>query len=328
MIRYKRILAAALCAAMTVMPAAVRAENTADSVPETPAQESETLLDSELSQAVEEEKELLEAVDQLLEEEAEEPAPAVVDPNAVTVVFNGETLALETYARGVDGVTYVPVRGFFEAMGCQVSWNQAAGTITVTRGAELEAVFTVNSRLVRANSRCWYMDTPCRTVEGSTMIPVRAAAKIFSAQVAWDGATDTVTLTGGDLLESGSTYYDQSDLLWLARIIYHEAGNQPLDGKVGVANVVINRMKSAGFPSTAEGVIFDTRHGVQFVTRSSTKILREPTEQCYLAAKLALEGYETAPGCFYFVSAASAARSWAGRNRTYYTTISGHAFYL
>lgn len=328
MIRYKRILAAALCAAMTVMPAAVRAENNADSVPETPAQESEILLDSELSQAVEEEKELLEAVDQLLEEEAQEPAPAVVDPNAVTVVFNGETLALETYARGVDGVTYVPVRGFFEAMGCQVSWNQAAGTITVTRGAELEAVFTVNSRLVRANSRCWYMDTPCRTVEGSTMIPVRAAAKIFSAQVAWDGATDTVTLTGGDLLESGSTYYDQSDLLWLARIIYHEAGNQPLDGKVGVANVVINRMKSAGFPSTAEGVIFDTRHGVQFVTRSSTKILREPTEQCYLAAKLALEGYETAPGCFYFVSAASAARSWAGRNRTYYTTISGHAFYL
>lgn len=328
MIRYKRILAAALCAAMTVMPAAVCAENTADSVPETPAQESETLLDSELSQAVEEEKELLEAVDQLLEEEAQEPAPAVVDPNAVTVVFNGETLALETYARGVDGVTYVPARGFFEAMGCQVSWNQAAGTITVTRGAELEAVFTVNSRLVRANSRCWYMDTPCRTVEGSTMIPVRAAAKIFSAQVAWDGATDTVTLTGGDLLESGSTYYDQSDLLWLARIIYHEAGNQPLDGKVGVANVVINRMKSAGFPSTAEGVIFDTRHGVQFVTRSSTKILREPTEQCYLAAKLALEGYETAPGCFYFVSAASAARSWAGRNRTYYTTISGHAFYL
>ena len=328
MIRYKRILAAALCAAMTVMPAAVRASNTADSVPETPAQESETLLDSELSQAVEVEKELLEAVDQLLDVEAEEPAPAVVDPNAVTVVFNGETLALEAYARGVDGVTYVPVRGFFEAMGCQVSWNQAAGTITVTRGAELEAVFTVNSRLVRANSRCWYMDTPCRTVEGSTMIPVRAAAKIFSAQVAWDGATDTVTLTGGDLLESGSTYYDQSDLLWLARIIYHEAGNQPLDGKVGVANVVINRMKSAGFPSTAEGVIFDTRHGVQFVTRSSTKILREPTEQCYLAAKLALEGYETAPGCFYFVSAASAARSWAGRNRTYYTTISGHAFYL
>lgn len=327
MIRYKRILAAALCAAMTVMPAAVRAENT-ESVPETPAQENESLLDSELSQAVEEEKELLEAVDQLLEEEAEVLPPAEVDPNAVTVVFNGQTLELETYARGVDGVTYVPVRGFFEAMGCQVSWNQAAGTITITRGTELEAVFTVNSRLVRANSRCWYMDTPCRTVEGSTMIPVRAAAKIFSAQVAWDGATDTVTLTGGELLESGATYYDQSDLLWLARIIYHEAGNQPLDGKVGVANVVINRMKSAGFPSTAEGVIFDTRHGVQFVTRSSTKILREPSEQCYLAAKLALEGYETAPGCFYFVSAASAARSWAGRNRTYYTTISGHAFYL
>ena len=328
MIRYKRILAAALCAAMTVMPAAVRAENTADSVPETPAQESETLLDSELSQAVEEEKELLEAVDQLLEEEAQEPAPAVVDPNAVTVVFNGETLALETYARGVDGVTYVPVRGFFEAMGCQVSWNQAAGTITVTRGVELEAVFTVNSRLVRANSRCWYMDTPCRTVEGSTMIPVRAAAKIFSAQVAWDGATDTVTLTGGDLLESGSTYYDQSDLLWLARIIYAESGGESITGQIAVGNVILNRVKSSQFPDTVEGVIFDRKDAVQFEPVGNGRIYQTPSAQSVEAAKRALDGENVVGSALYFYAPALSQGTWINANCTYRQTIGCHRFYI
>jgi N-acetylmuramoyl-L-alanine amidase len=160
------------------------------------------------------------------------------------------------------------------------------------------------------------------------MIPVRDAAKVFNCAVTWEEATRTAYLEGYGLLEPGGTFYDQADLLWIARIVRHESGNQILDGKVAVANVILNRMGNPGFPNTAEEVIFDTRTGVQFVTRESTKIYIEPSEECFLAAKLAMEGYETAPDCFYFVSVKSAEKSWAGRNRTFYGIIEGHAFYL
>ena len=150
---------------------------------------------------------------------------------------------------------------------------------------------------------------------------------MFNGEVTWEKETKTAYITGAGLLESGDTYYNQEDLLWIARIVRHESCNQPLDGKVAVANVIINRIETPGFPSTAEEVIYDTRNGVQFVKRSSKSILKDPCETCWLAAKLALEGYETAPDCLYFASNKVAPRCWAGRNRQVALVIGGHTFF-
>lgn len=261
-------------------------------------------------------------------EDGEEAFVPFTDPNAVDLYFNGEPLEQENYARLFDGMTCVSVRDFFEGMDCQVDWDGESGVITVTREDELEMELIPGDRLARANGRCWYMARPCSLEEGKAMIPLRDAAKVFSCEVTWDNDSRTAFLEGGELLESGETYYDQEDLLWIARIVRHESCNQPLDGKVAVANVIINRMNDDGFPGTAEEVIFDTRNGVQFVKRSSKSILKDPCETCWLAAKLALEGYETAPGCFFFASNKVAPTCWAGRNREVYTVIGGHTFFL
>lgn len=250
------------------------------------------------------------------------------DPNFVRIVMNGVELKLDFYARAVKGVTYVAVKDFFEAMNCQVRVDDAAKKVFVSKGLELEAVFAYNDRLARANSRCWYMDQPCTLIDGVPVIPVRAAAKIFSCTVVWDGARRAVLLEGGKVLEAGKTYYDQEELLWLARIIYHEAGNQIMDGKVAVGNVVLNRKASAIFPGTVHDVIYDTRNGIQFITKSNTKIFREPPEACFVAAKLALEGYVTAPDCLFFTATWRAPTCWAQRHRKVYATIGDHVFYL
>lgn len=261
-------------------------------------------------------------------EEATESEQTSLPEDGVRVVLNGQEIVLEQYARLIGENSYLPVRAFFNAMGCTVTWDSVAGCIRITRGEELEGELTAYSRLARFNGRCWYMAAACVLVDGTAMIPLRDAAKVFNAQVSWDAATQTAYLSGYGLLEAGATCYDQEDLLWIARIVRHEAGNQSLEGKVAVANVIINRMNSAAFPNTAEEVIFDTRSGVQFVTRSSTAIYKAPSEECWLAAKLALEGYETAPNCLYFSSNAVAKRCWAGRNRAVYAVIGGHTFFL
>ena len=43
----------------------------------------------------------------------------------------------------------------------------------------------------------------------------------------------------------------------LAEAIYFEAGNQPLMGKIAVANVILNRVKSNTYPNTVCGVVHD-----------------------------------------------------------------------
>lgn len=326
--RYHSFLAVTLSAVMTVLPSAALAAGTQTEEPLTDTV-AQVILDSGDADFAENEAA---GILVLAEDNAAEADPATeaqpLPEDGVRVVFNGQELVLEQYARLIDGNSYVPVREFFGIMGCTVTWDSAVGCIRIIRDGELEGYLVSGSRLARFNGRCWYMTAACVLADGAAMIPLRDAARIFNAQVTWSADTRTVSLSGYGLLESGETYYNAEDLLWIARIVRHEAGNQPLEGKVAVANVIINRMRSAAFPNTAEEVIFDTRSGVQFVTRSSTAIYKAPSEECWLAAKLALEGYETAPDCLYFSSNAVAKRCWAGRNRAVYAVIGGHTFFL
>ncbi len=41
----------------------------------------------------------------------------------------------------------------------------------------------------------------------------------------------------------------------LAKVIYHEAANQPLKGQLAVAQVILNRLRSAAFPKSVCGVV-------------------------------------------------------------------------
>lgn len=60
--------------------------------------------------------------------------------------------------------------------------------------------------------------------------------------------------------------YTKSDLRMLSCLIYAEAGNQPYAGKLAVANVVLNRLKSKAFSHvhTIREVIYDRKWSVQF----------------------------------------------------------------
>ena len=48
---------------------------------------------------------------------------------------------------------------------------------------------------------------------------------------------------------------NQKELICLARNVYFEAGAEPIEGKQAVAQVVMNRVKTGGFPKTVCGVV-------------------------------------------------------------------------
>ncbi|MBE6967693.1 MAG: cell wall hydrolase, partial [Ruminococcaceae bacterium] len=117
------------------------------------------------------------------------------------------------------------------------------------------------------------------------------------------------------------------DLHWLTQIIHAESGNQPLEGMIGVGNVVLNRVKDPTCPNTVYDVIFDCRYGVQFSPTETGSIYAEPNEMSIVAAKLCLEGYNTVGNSLYFVNPMIGISDWFSQTRVYITTIGEHAFF-
>ena len=52
--------------------------------------------------------------------------------------------------------------------------------------------------------------------------------------------------------------YTEDELKLLACLVHSEAGNQSYEGKLAVANVVLNRVKSSKYPNTIEKVIYQS----------------------------------------------------------------------
>ena len=59
--------------------------------------------------------------------------------------------------------------------------------------------------------------------------------------------------------------FSEADYYWMARNVYHEAGNQGADGYLAVMKVTMNRVAAEGYPSTIKGVVTQKNsRGCQF----------------------------------------------------------------
>lgn len=126
---------------------------------------------------------------------------------------------------------------------------------------------------------------------------------------------------------TGGEYYDQDELYWMSRIIAAESGGEPLEGKLAVGTVIMNRVASAEFPNTVYDVIFDTQYAVQFTPVANGRIYNTPDNESVAAAKMTLEGYLMSDDIYYFIYEAIATSLWTVQNRGYQFTIGCHDFY-
>ena len=95
--------------------------------------------------------------------------------------------------------------------------------------------------------------------------------------------------------------FEESDRYLLANLIYCEAGNQPYAGQVAVGAVVINRMRSAAYPNTMVGVIYQNRQFSPVASgRLAARLSVGANEQCYQAADDAMKGSTPVGNCLYF----------------------------
>ena len=253
--------------------------------------------------------------------------PEEADLSAVTMYINGIKM---TDGIKVEDTTYVPLKAFFSVIAYQtnIAWNAETNTVTVT-GKDLVLTATVGENYMTVNDRCFYLPLGVAIIDSSLCLPVRELAKVFQAEITWDSETSSVNISADDpaVIENGAIYYNEEDLFWLSRLINAESGNQSLEGKVGVGNVVLNRVADSSCPDTIYGVIFDAKYGVQFSVTENGTINDEPNEESVIAAKICLEGYNIVGDSIYFVNPQVGISSWFAKTREFVVNIGEHDFY-
>lgn len=248
-----------------------------------------------------------------------------------------------------NGVTYITVASFAALMDPEAMVEEENGTVTVTAVRVTEIVdveadetdepladvteetltlcAVAGENYITANGRCLYVERGNYLLDGRVAVPVRVLAQVYNLAVDFDNELCAVVLAHQEgepaYLTDGDSFYDATNLYWLSHIIYAESGNQSLEGKLAVGNVVMNRVNSPLFPNDIYSVLFQKN---QFSPAASGSIYRTPSESCVVAAKLVLEGVVVLENALFF-NATSLKNTWASRNRPYITTIGGHVFY-
>ncbi|MBP8639906.1 MAG: cell wall hydrolase [Oscillospiraceae bacterium] len=230
----------------------------------------------------------------------------------------------------VNETTYIPLRAYFKAIGNQadIAWNEETNTATITDKGLVLAV-TVGNHYLTVNDRNLYLANGALVIDGTIYLPIRELAKLYSASVEWDAESSSVSLCSDNtiVIDSATNYYNEQDLYWLSRLINAESGNQPLEGKIAVGDVVLNRVANPTCPDSIYGVIFDSKYGVQFSVTQNGGIYEEPNEESVIAAKICLEGYNLVGDSIYFVNPEVGVSSWFAKTRVFVATIGQHDFY-
>ena len=150
------------------------------------------------------------------------------------------------------------------------------------------------------------------SVDGIFGSQTKEAVKYFQRKngLAVDGIVGVKTLAAlGMTLGSSSSStsgYSDSDITLLARLIYGEARGESYTGQVAVGAVVLNRVKSASFPNTIAGVIYQP---YAFTAVSDGQINLSPNETARKAAIAAMNGWDPSYGAIYYYNPSTATSS-------------------
>lgn len=227
---------------------------------------------------------------------------------------------------------YVPMRLFCNELGLDPV-TAFTGDTLVMQAPGLELSAKPEDDYMKVNGRYVLSPGGFVMVGDEPYIPAETAESIFFATVtvAEDMSSAELDLSQLGIISGGERYYtlnfDSEDVFWLSRLIYAEATYQSLEGRIAVANVVLNRVAFEEYPNTIREVIFDTKGGVQFDTTLGDAILNEADELSLIAAYMALDGVNTAGNSLFFVNPDKGDDSWFRSALAYVVTIGEHDFY-
>ena len=190
-------------------------------------------------------------------------------------------------------------------------------TLKVDSGVETDdkwvaVVYGGTTRYVSAD----YVTTSLALGEGVTIEEEQAElARIAEEEAAKKAAQVTEVTT----VQNAAVEATVDDVTLLAAIIQCEAGNEVYEGQLAVGAVVMNRVRSGGYPGTVHDVIYQKSQFPPAGAGSVANVAAKgPKQSCLQAAQEALNGTDNTGGATCFRRASS---GHAG------VVIGNHVFY-
>ena len=154
----------------------------------------------------------------------------------------------------------------------------------------------------------------------------------YSRIASLDRADSGQRIIDYQVLERQEKEVSESDFQILCKIVEAEAGGEDMNGRILVANVILNRVNSKAFPNSVEGVVFQKSNGIfQFSPIRDGRYHRvKVSEETMEAVERALLGEDYSQGALYFVSRKAAApekMQWFDRHLTPLFQYGGHEFF-
>lgn len=165
------------------------------------------------------------------------------------------------------------------------------------------------------------------SIDGIYGTQTQKAVRYFQSKngLTVDGIAGKNTLAAMGIYSSSNSNSNSSystNLNLLARLVHGEARGEPYIGKVAVAAVVLNRVKSSSFPNTVAGVIYQKG---AFDAVSDGQINMSPDSTSKKAAQDALNGWDPSYGAIYYFNPNTATNKWIW-SRPMTVTIGNHRF--
>ena len=122
--------------------------------------------------------------------------------DSIKIKINGYYHEYDVMPLIVNSRTLVPMRGIFESLGADISWDGETKTVRAfgLNGAHITHIIGESNAVV--NGDVVTFDTPSQIVNGRTMVPVRFVSEALGEKVDWDADTKTVII--GDKLVAKS----------------------------------------------------------------------------------------------------------------------------
>lgn len=257
---------------------------------------------------------------------SEKPAPRLDYPE-ISATLDGEELG-QVYL--VEEQIFLPMHSLCEYLGFALSFQADEAELSARIG-ELELRAEAGSDYMEVSGRYLYIPEGWVSGDGGLWLSLDAVCRLLGLEAQPSDGLLLLDAAGAKMLQAGADYYDiHFDMeltYWLPQIINAEAKGQPLEGMIGVGNVVMNRMDSELFPSKITSVLFDRQYAIQFEPVQNGSIKSQPCEEAYIASYLCLEGYNTVGQSLYFVNPAFGS-GWFDRDLELYKVIGDHNFYV
>jgi len=200
--------------------------------------------------------------------------------------------------------------------------------ITLASGASLALALTCFALPVSGSSAAEYVAaTPLLAYDLSATVPAQTPAAQQPAAIQPAPQTQADDSDDDSAQAPVLASVDAKSVECMAKVVLHEAANQPREGKIAVAQTLVNRLKAGRFGDSICGVVNQKGQYFRiasFHPRKDSDGWQEAVEVAHDV--LAGQTQPVAPGAMYFRASYAPANAFF-RTRERVATVGAHIFY-